>query len=100
MNLLESFQIQIKLYLCIINSTINTMIITQDTITIEFPNGKKRHLTLGEFNYYAETNELQHKSELIIIRLDDITKSFIFELDDHDEILFKEYIGVKGIVCD
>ena len=62
---------------------------------IEFPSGRTKSFYLEEFDYYARTNELQHKSEPIIIDLSDLSKSFMSELGDNDEMANKEFVVVR-----
>lgn len=62
------------------------------TVILEFPNGKIRHIAMSEFDYYAAPNELEHKKENIIIHLDNLALSFIYETNDRGEIVNREEI--------
>ncbi|MBQ0031144.1 MAG: hypothetical protein KBT32_12040 [Bacteroidales bacterium] len=67
-------------------------------IKIQYPNGRVTILPYSSFDLYA-TNELEHKEENIIITLDDITHSFIYETDViSGEIVNKEQIKVSLLV--
>lgn len=64
-------------------------------IEIILPNGKVKTFPYNSFNCFASTNELEHNEENIIITLDDLTQSFIYETDElSGEIINKEHIGV------
>lgn len=66
---------------------------TFTTIEIEYPNGRRRIFDSSDFDYYATTNELEHKNENITITLSSLSKSFIYETDNETgEILNKEYL--------
>lgn len=66
---------------------------TFDTVEIEFENGRRRTFPSSDFDYYAGTNELEHKSENIIISLSSLEKSFVYEMDEvGGEMVNKEYI--------
>lgn len=68
------------------------MALDSSHIKLTFPNGRVRNFSIEEFNYYAATNELQHKTENIIISLNKPTSSFLYELDDAGEIAMKELL--------
>lgn len=66
------------------------------SIKITYPNGKCKSFTPSSFEYYSSTNELEHKQDNIIITLNDISKSFIYETDDlTGEITYKEFINIE-----
>lgn len=63
------------------------------TIEIEFSNGRKRTFPSSNFDFYVSTNELEHKSDNIIITLSDLSHSFTYEQDElNGEITCKEYL--------
>lgn len=69
-----------------------------NSIRITLPNGRTKDYPFFSFDYYAATNELEHKEENIIIALDDTAKSFIYETDElSDEIVNREYVSVVFI---
>lgn len=69
-----------------------------NSIKIIFPNGRVKTYPYSSFDYYAVTNELEHKMENIIIPLDDSSKSFVYEIDGLlEEIVNKEYISVEFV---
>lgn len=68
------------------------MALDSSHIKLTFPNGRVSNFSIEEFNYYAATNELQHKTENIIISLNKPTSSFLYELDDAGEIAMKELL--------
>lgn len=65
---------------------------------ITFPNGRVNTYPYSAFDYYVATNELEHKEESIIITLDYIAKSFVYETDEMSgEIINKEYISIEFV---
>lgn len=71
-----------------------------NSIKITFPNGKVKIFPYNSFEYYAATNELEHKDENIIITLNDISYSFEYETDKRfNEITNKDFINVQLIPC-
>lgn len=69
-----------------------------NSIKITFPNGRVKTYPYSAFEYYAVTNELEHNEENILIPLDNITKSFIYEMDElSDEMINKEYISIEFV---
>ena len=63
------------------------------TIDIEYPNGKRKKYSHSDFDFYASTNELEHKTENLIITLSDLKKSFTYDIDEYTgEITKKDYI--------
>ncbi len=69
-----------------------------NSINITFPNGRIKTYPNSSFDHYAATNELEHKVENIIISLDDIAKSFIYETDElSGEMISKEYISIEFV---
>lgn len=62
------------------------------TVIIELSNGQTRHIPMYEFDYYAHSNELEHKTEHIIICIDNLSRSFLYETDERGEIENKELI--------
>lgn len=68
------------------------------SIKITFPNGRVKTYLYSTFDYYAATNELEHKDENIIITLDCTTKSFVYETDElSGEMINKEYISIDFV---
>jgi len=66
---------------------------TFDTVEIEFENGRRRTFPSSDFDFYAGTNELEHKSENIIIALSDLSKSFKYEEEElSGEITCNDYL--------
>lgn len=66
-----------------------------NSIKIIFPNGRVKTYPYSSFDYFATTNELEHNVENIIILLDDISKSFVYETDElSGEMINKEYISI------
>ncbi len=63
------------------------------TVILELPNGQTRHMPMNEFDFYAYTNELEHKKEDIIINIGDLAHSFLYETDERGEIINKETIS-------
>lgn len=61
-------------------------------IRITFPNGKIITFATCEFEYFASVNELEHKEDNIIINLNQIKKSFIYDVNDNGEIINKDFI--------
>lgn len=61
-------------------------------IKITFPNGKTNTFAICEFEYFASVNELEHKEDNIIINLNQIKKSFIYDINDIGEITNKNFI--------
>lgn len=61
-------------------------------VKLTFPNGRVRNFSIEEFDYYAATNELQHRAENIIISLNNPTSSFLYDLDDAGEIAMKDFL--------
>ena len=68
--------------------------INQSIVHIEFQNGETKNYSIQDFEYFANTNELEHMEESIIISLNSPQQSFRYILDNNDEILYKEYIKV------
>lgn len=69
-----------------------------NSINITFPNGRVKKYPYSTFDYYATTNELEHKEENIIISLTNTSKSFVYETDEFsNEMINKEYICVDFI---
>ena len=67
-----------------------------ESIKITFPNSRVKTYPYSAFEYYAATNELEHKDESIIIPLDCITKSFVYETDElSGEMTNKEYVSIE-----
>lgn len=67
-----------------------------NSIKIIFPNGRIKSYAYSAFDYFVATNELEHKEESIIIKLDNISKSFIYEVDElSGEMINKEYISIE-----
>ena len=62
------------------------------TVIIELSNGQTRHIPMYEFDYYAHSNELEHKTEHIIICIDNLSRSFLYATDERGEIENKELI--------
>jgi hypothetical protein len=58
-------------------------------IEITLPNGRKYNFHYEEFESFPAVNELQHKTENIIINTDNIHRSFFYETDDNGEISYK-----------
>lgn len=69
------------------------------SILIEFPNGRIRHYPIEDFDYYSVSNELEHKEENIIICIDDLSRSFTYELNEQGEIINKEKLCVLHQTC-
>ena len=67
------------------------------TLHIEFQNGKSRDYMLSDFEFFSTTKELEHHTDNIIISLEDIKHSFVYELDDNNEIFYKEQIKVTFV---
>jgi hypothetical protein len=66
---------------------------TFTTIEIELANGRKYTFPSSDFDFFATTNELEHKREKIIVTLSALEKSFVYELDeDTGEIVNKKYL--------
>lgn len=66
-----------------------------NSIKITFPNGRVKAYSISCFDYYAATNELEHKEENIIVSLSNPSKSFIYETDKlSNEMVNKEYISI------
>lgn len=59
-------------------------------ISILFPKGEIRSFHQNEFDMYA--NELEHRTENIILNISEPQKSFVYETDFRGEIITKEYI--------
>ena len=73
---------------------------TYKAIEIEYPNGRRRTYSPSDFDYYAATNELEHKSENIIITLSDLCKSFTYEEDEQSgEMTDKELLAKVELYC-
>lgn len=67
-----------------------------NSIKITFPNGRVKTYPYSAFDYYAATNELEHKEENIIVSLANTSKSFVYETDElSGEIINKEYISIE-----
>lgn len=62
------------------------------SIIIEFSNGRIQHYSLENFDYFSVPNELEHKEENIIICMDDLPQSFIYETNEQGEIIHTEKI--------
>ena len=65
-------------------------------IEIIFPNGYRCRFHYDDFEFFPSVNELQHKTENIIINIDDLCKSFFYETDDRGEIMCK--IPFDGVI--
>lgn len=66
-----------------------------NSIKITLPNGRVIHYPYSSFDYYATTNELEHKEENIIISLGNVSKSFVYETEElSNEMVSKECISV------
>lgn len=61
-------------------------------LRITFPNGKINTFDISDFEYFVPVNELEHKTENIIINLSQRAKSFVYEIDEHGEITNKDFI--------
>lgn len=69
-----------------------------NSIKITFPNGRVKTYPYSAFDYYAATNEIEHKEENIIISPAIISKSFVYEMDELlGEMINKEYISIEFI---
>ena len=67
-----------------------------ETIKITFPNGRIKLYSYSSFDFYASTNELEHKEENIIIMLNNLSLSFVYEIDVlSGEISNKENVSVE-----
>lgn len=67
-------------------------------IKITFPNGRNKTFHYSSFEYYSSTKELEHKEENIIIKINDLSHSFVYKTDElSGEIVQKEYIYVELI---
>lgn len=67
-------------------------------IKITFPNGRVKFYPYSSFDYYTVTNELEHKEENVIITLNDLSHSFVYETDIlTDEITNRNFICVQLI---
>lgn len=65
-------------------------------VNILLPNNTKYCIELDQFEYYKSVNELEHQTENIIITLNDLNRSFIYETDaETGEITHKEPIIVN-----
>ena len=68
------------------------------SIEIKFPNGRVKTFLCSDFDYFVANNELEHKKDNIIITLDDLSYSFVYETDElSGEIINKEKILVMDI---
>ena len=67
-------------------------------IRITFPNGKIKTFAIREFEYFASVNELEHKEDNIIINLNQIKKSFIYDTNDNGEIINKDFIPTVDFI--
>ena len=63
------------------------------TVIVELLNGQTRHFPMNEFDYFAFSNELEHKEENIVVSIGNIAKSFIYETDERGEIVDCETIS-------
>ena len=59
-------------------------------IYILFPQGNVRSFSKKEFDSYG--NELEHRTENIILNISEPQKSFVYETDYRGELVDKEYI--------
>lgn len=65
------------------------------SVIITFPNGRIKHFASSDFDFFSSTNELEHKEENIIITLDDLSHSFVYETDElSGEMVCKKQIIV------
>lgn len=67
-------------------------------IRITFPNGKIKTFAICEFESFASVNELEHKEDNIIINLNQIKKSFIYDTNDNGEIINKDFIPTVDFI--
>lgn len=68
------------------------------SIKITYPNGIVKNYPYSAFDFYAATNELEHKEENIIISLANTSKSFVYETDNlSDEIVNKEFVSIEFV---
>lgn len=64
-------------------------------VIVTLPNSRIKRFTSSDFDLYASTNELEHKEENIIISLDDLSCSFVYETDElSGEMVHKEQVSV------
>lgn len=61
-------------------------------LRIAFPNGEIKTFDISDFEYFAPVNELEHKTENIIINLSQSGKSFTYDTDERGEIINKDFI--------
>ena len=65
-------------------------------IKIHYPNGRVKTFPYSSFDLYISTNELEHREDKLIITLDDLSRSFIYETDElSGEIVNKEMVIVE-----
>lgn len=65
-------------------------------VIVTLPNGRIKRFSSSDFDFYASTNELEHKEENIIITLDNLSYSFIYECEElTGEMLCKEFLFVE-----
>ena len=65
------------------------------SVIITFPNGRRKHYAFTEFDFFRSANELEHKEENIIITLDNLSHSFVYETDElSGEMVCKEQVSV------
>ncbi len=64
-------------------------IVNGSLVSIIFPHGKIRSFSLKEFDKYGD--ELEHRTENIILNIHEPCKSFVYETDFRGEITHKEY---------
>lgn len=65
------------------------------SVIVTFLNGRIKQFPYSSFEYFASTNELEHKKDNIIITLDDLSRSFTYECDKlSGEIMNKENLKV------
>ncbi len=58
-------------------------------IELVFPNGCRCCFSYDDFEFFPSVSELQHKTENIIIDIENLHKSFFYETDDRGEIMCK-----------
>ena len=61
---------------------------------ILFTNGRKSRYIIDDFEKFNSVDELEHKTENIIINIKDPRKSFFYEVDRLGEIVNKEPITI------
>lgn len=64
-------------------------------IYVTFPNGSIRTFDKTEFEDFG--CEMEHKTENIILNRNKPLSSFVYEIDERDEIINMEYISYRYI---